>query len=165
MIALNDEHFLRRAIALSEAAVAYGGRPFGAVVVGGDRQVVSQAQAVPSVNPRDWTNHSEMQALRTASALLTWDELGQATLYASGEPCPMCAAAAYWCNIRRVVFCVSEPSMRAMRDQYERAAGIAMRCQELFSRCNRSIEVIGPLLEEEGLTVHSHFWRNAKADV
>jgi tRNA(Arg) A34 adenosine deaminase TadA len=165
MTALNDEHFLRRAIALSEAAVTYGGRPFGAVVVGSDRQIVSEGQAVPSVNPRDWTNHSEMQALRKASALLTWDQLGQSTLYASGEPCPMCAAAAYWCNLRRVVFCVGEPAMRAMRDQYERAAGIAIQCQEIFSRCNRPIEVIGPLLEEEGLPVHRRFWGQAKADV
>ena len=77
-----------------------------------------------------------MQALRAASAAMTWEALGSATIYASAEPCPMCAAAIYWCNIRRLVFCVSEPTMRALREPYERAAGIAMRCDEIFDRCS-----------------------------
>jgi tRNA(Arg) A34 adenosine deaminase TadA len=160
-----DEELLRQAIALSEAAVAGGGRPFGAVVTDADGRIVARAQGLPSVDPRDWTAHSEMQALRAASAKLSWDELSRATIYASGEPCPMCAAAVYWCNIRRLVYCVSEPAMRALRAPYERAAGMTMRCEEIFARCDRAIEVIGPVLEEEGLTVHRHFWPNARDDV
>jgi ribonuclease HI len=160
-----DEIILRRAIALSEAAVGLGGRPFGAVVTDGAGRVVAEAKGLPSVEPRDWSAHSEMQALRAASAVMTWEELSRATLYASGEPCPMCAAAMYWCNIRRLVYCVSEPAMRALRAPYERAAGIAMRCEEIFARCDRRIEVTGPLLEEEGLEVHRRFWPNAREDV
>jgi tRNA(adenine34) deaminase len=165
MSELRDEEFLRRAIGLAEAAVARGGRPFGALVVGGDGEIVAEAQAVPPADLRDWTAHSEMEALRAASAALPWEALGRATLYASGEPCPMCAAATYWCNIRRVVFCVSEPAMRMLRMPYERAAGIAMRCDEIFARCGRRVEVVGPLIEHEGLPVHRRFWPNAPADV
>ncbi len=165
MLESRDKDFLRHAIALAEAAVAQGGRPFGALVVAEDGRVVAQAQAVPPVDPRDWTAHSEMEALRAASAILPWNALSRATLYASGEPCPMCAAATYWCNIRRVVFCVSEPAMRALRAPYERAAGIAMRCEEIFARCDRPVEVVGPLIEDEGLPVHRGFWPNAPGDV
>jgi tRNA(Arg) A34 adenosine deaminase TadA len=160
-----DEELLRRAIALSVAAVEQGGRPFGAVVTDGEGHVVAEARGLPSVDPRDWTAHSEMQALRAASAAMSWDELSRATIYASGEPCPMCAAAVYWCNIRRLVFCISEPAMRVLRAPYERAAGIAMRCEEIFARCDRRVEVLGPLLEEEGLPVHRAFWPNARGDV
>jgi tRNA(Arg) A34 adenosine deaminase TadA len=160
-----DLDLLRRAIALSEAASAARGRPFGALVTDQDGRIVAQAQAVASVDPRDWTAHSEMQALRAASAILTWDELSRATIYASSEPCPMCAAAIYWCNIRRLVFCVSEPAMRALRAPYERAAGIAMRCEEIFARCDRPIDVLGPLIEDEGLPVHQRFWSSASGDV
>jgi tRNA(Arg) A34 adenosine deaminase TadA len=160
-----DQEFLRRAIALSEAAVAQGARPFGAVVCDGEGRIVSEAGSVAPVDPRDWTAHSEMQALRAASATMSWDALGAATIYASGEPCPMCAAAIYWCNIRRLVFSVSEPSMRALRAPYERAAGIAMRCEEIFARCGRRVEVVGPLLEQEGLPVHRQFWPNASPEV
>jgi len=77
----------------------------------------------------------------------------------------MCAAAMYWCNIRRLVYCVSEPAMRALRAPYERAAGIEMRCEEIFARCDREIEVTGPLLEAEGLAVHRRFRPNARDDV
>src|ERR1700686_2171406 len=91
-----DELFLRRAIALSEAAVARGGRPFGVILCDGDSPVVSQAKSVAPVDPRDWAAHSEMQALRAASAAITWEAVGSATIYASAEPCPMCAAAIYW---------------------------------------------------------------------
>jgi ribonuclease HI len=160
-----DEMPLRKAVALSEAAVAQGGRPFGAVVTNGAGKIIAEAKGIPSVDPRDWTAHSEMQALRAASAAMSWDELSQATIYASGEPCPMCAAAIYWCNIRRLVFCVSEPAMRALRAPYQRAAGIAMRCEEIFDRCDRKIEVVGPILEEEGLKIHKRFWPKASTDV
>jgi len=160
-----DEALLRRAIALSEAAIELGGRPFGAVVTDDGGRIVAEAKGLPSVEPRDWTAHSEMQALRAASAAMTWEELSRATLYASGEPCPMCAAAMYWCNIRRLVYCVSEPAMRALRAPYERAAGIAMRCEEIFARCDRNIEVTGPLIEAEGLSVHRRFWPKARKDV
>jgi len=163
--ASRDQELLRLAIRLSEAAVVRGGRPFGAVVTDGDGRIVAQAKGIPSVDPRDWTAHSEMQALRAASALLSWEALSRATIYASGEPCPMCAAAVYWCNIRRLVFSVGEPAMRALRAPYERATGIAMRCEEIFARCDRKIEVIGPLLEEEGLAVHRRFWPHARDDV
>lgn len=160
-----DHELLRRAIALSASAAGQGNRPFGVVVSDGDGRIIAEAQSIAAVNPRDWTAHSEMQALRAASAAMTWEELGRATIYASGEPCPMCAAAVYWCNIRRLVFSVSEPAMRALRAPYERAAGIRLRCEEIFARCDRRIEVVGPLLEDEGLPVHRQFWANARDDV
>lgn len=164
MVRMTDEIHLRRAIALSEQAVARGARPFGAIVVDGVGRIVAEAQAVDTAEPRDWTAHSEMQALRAASAALSWDELSRATIYASGEPCPMCAAAIYWCNIRRLVFGVSEPAMREMRAPFARAAGIAMRCEEIFARCDRKVAVTGPLLEEEGLRAHRAFWPQARED-
>jgi hypothetical protein len=40
-----------------------------------------------------------------------------------------------------------------------------MRCEEIFSRCDRRIEIVGPLIESEGLSVHQRFWRNAPKDV
>jgi tRNA(adenine34) deaminase len=133
MSARADTDLLRRAIAIAKASVVRGGRPFGAIVCDDEGRIVSEAGSVAPVDPRDWTAHSEMQALRAASKVMSWEALGNATIYASGEPCPMCAATIYWCNVRRLVFSVSEPSMRALREPYERAAGIAMRCDEIFA--------------------------------
>jgi ribonuclease HI len=160
-----EVELMRRAIALSEAATTKGARPFGAVVTDHEGRIVAQAHGLPPADRRDWTEHAEMRALRAAAAELDWEALGRATIYASAEPCPMCAAAIYWCNIRRLVYGVSEPAMRALRAPYKRAAGIAMRCEEIYARCDRRIEVVGPLLEEEALAVHRRFWPSAPADV
>jgi tRNA(Arg) A34 adenosine deaminase TadA len=160
-----DEDLLRDAIALAKESVAKGARPFGAVVADGEGKIIARAGAIAPVDPRDWTAHSEMQALRAASAALSWDELAKATIYASSEPCPMCAAAVYWCNIRRLVYGVSEPAMRALRAPFERAAGLTMRCEEIFARSDRPVEVVGPLLEDEGLAAHRRFWPSAGKNV
>jgi tRNA(Arg) A34 adenosine deaminase TadA len=74
-----DKEFLRRAIALSEEAMASGGRPFGAVICDGAGQIVAEARSVAPVDWRDWTAHSEMQALRAASAAMSCESLGRAT--------------------------------------------------------------------------------------
>ncbi len=75
-----DTEFLLRAIAIAEASVVRGGRPFGAVVCDGEGRIVSEAGSVAPVDPRDWTAHSEMQALRAASAVMNWEALGNATI-------------------------------------------------------------------------------------
>jgi tRNA(adenine34) deaminase len=158
-----DAHHLRRAILLSAQAVESGCRPFGAVVAFSDGRMIAEAAAVAPNLHHDWTAHSEMLALRKASSVLSWAELGQCTLYASGEPCPMCAAAAYWCNISRVVFGLSETSMRSLRRHHPRAAGIEMSCREVLSRAPRAIEILGPALEDEAREPHDRFW--AAADI
>lgn len=161
----HDDVFLRRAIALAEASVADGNRPFGAVVVDGSGRVVAEANSVAATAIRDWTAHSEMTALRQASAMLPWDQLADCTLYASGEPCPMCASALYWCNVRRLVFGAGEVAIRGLRGGFARAAGIEMSCREVVARCPHAIEVVGPCLEDEALRAHEAFWPRAAADV
>jgi len=48
-----DKELLRRAIALSEEAVASGGRPFGAVICDGEGQIVAEARSVARRSARD----------------------------------------------------------------------------------------------------------------
>ena len=158
----DDEAYLRRAIGLAETAVAQGRRPFGALVAR-KGSIIAEAGAVALTDVRDWTAHSEMQALRAASAVLSWDELADCTLYASGEPCPMCAAALYWCNLSRLVYALSEPVMRGLREKHVRAAGIEMGAREILGRSPRPVEVIGPKLEEVARIAHERFWPTAGA--
>jgi tRNA(Arg) A34 adenosine deaminase TadA len=160
----DDERHLRRAIAIAAASVARGGRPFGALLVDAGGRVVAEGGATPTADRRDWTAHSEMTALRGACAALPWDELAGCTLYASGEPCPMCAAATYWCNVRRLVFGAGEPAVRELRRGFARAAGIEMGCREVLDRAPHPVEVVGPLLEAEALAPHAAFWPQAGAD-
>ena len=152
---------LRRAIALAAEAEQAGNRPFGALVARSDGTIVAEANAQDGHDRRDWTAHSEMTALRMASATLSWDELADCTLYASAEPCPMCAGAVYWCNIATLAFGVSEESLRHLRGGHSRAAGLPIAARTILAAAPRPIAVIGPVLEDEALAPHARFWASA----
>jgi tRNA(Arg) A34 adenosine deaminase TadA len=154
----DDERHLRRAIALAETAVEGGNRPFGSVIVDAEGEVVAEAYSTQQ-DDRDWTAHAEMNALRAAGQKRSWDELAGCTLYASGDPCPMCAGGVYWSNIRRVVFGVDEASMRPLRQTNRQAAGILMSCREVLAKAPHVIEVVGPALVDEALEPHKRFWK------
>lgn len=93
-----DKGFMR--IALTEAA--QGDFPFGAVVVR-DGEEVSRGRNLGK-KTNDPTAHGEMVAIRRFLAERPAAELAGATLYTTGEPCPMCMSAILWCRIGRVVY-------------------------------------------------------------
>ncbi len=96
-----DERFMRLAI----AEAAKGDFPFGAVIVrDGDAFASGRNLGITHDDP---TAHSEMMAIRQVIAAGRTARLRGATLYASGEPCPMCMGAIIWCGIGRVVFAAS----------------------------------------------------------
>lgn len=96
-----DEGFMR--LAIEEAAK--GDFPFGAVIVR-DGKVVSTGRNL-GVTTNDPTAHGEMVAIHRFVAEHPAKELQGATLYTSGEPCPMCMSAIIWCGMGRVVYAAS----------------------------------------------------------
>jgi tRNA(Arg) A34 adenosine deaminase TadA len=100
---VNDEPFMRRAIALSlEGMLAGRGGPFGAVVVRDGRIVGEGTNAVLATN--DPTAHAEVTAIRAACRALATFQLAGGVLYTSCEPCPMCLGAVYWARLDRIYF-------------------------------------------------------------
>jgi guanine deaminase len=97
-----DRKYLLMAIDIARANILSGGGPFGAVIVRGGEDIASSGNRVVPEN--DPTAHAEISAIRKASAILGTHDLGECTIYASCEPCPMCLGAIYWSGIRRVVF-------------------------------------------------------------
>ena len=95
--------FMRRAIALARRGMnARDGGPFGAVVARGGVIVGEGWNRV--VASRDPTAHGEIVAIRAACRRLATFHLSGAVLYTTGEPCPMCLAAAYWARIDRIFY-------------------------------------------------------------
>jgi guanine deaminase len=95
--------FMRRAIALARRGMnARDGGPFGAVVTRGGVIVGEGWNRV--VASRDPTAHGEIVAIRAACRRLATFDLSGAVLYTTGEPCPMCLAAAYWARIDRIFY-------------------------------------------------------------
>ncbi len=99
----SDRRFLDRAIALSRQCIETGkGGPFGAVVARDDKILGEGGNEVTIRN--DPTAHAEVVAIQRACAATKTFSLPGATIYASGEPCPMCLAAIYWAGIARIVY-------------------------------------------------------------
>ena len=145
------EDFLREAIAVADSAVAHGNSPFGALLVK-DGQVLLRAEN-SVVGDNDPTAHAELNLIRMAGAAYSPDVLAGCTLYASTEPCPMCAAAIGWSGIRTVVYACSAEQMGTVGD-----AGFDLTCRDVISRAHHAVTVIGPMLEEEAMRAHRAFW-------
>jgi tRNA(Arg) A34 adenosine deaminase TadA len=102
---MSDEIHLLEAIALARDNVRRGGRPFGAVVVKDGAVVARGVNETLATN--DPTAHAELLALRAAGRALGAPRLDGCTVYASGQPCPMCLAAMIMAGVARAVFAYS----------------------------------------------------------
>jgi tRNA(Arg) A34 adenosine deaminase TadA len=144
------EAFLREALALAERAHARGDEPFGAVLVVNGEVVLTASNTV--ILDNDPTRHAELNLVSLASRTLPKETLRAATLYASTEPCAMCAGAICRTRVPKVVYGCSG---QALRDLI--GGGMAVPCRQILQRPHHLIEVLGPLLEEEGLALHRKF--------
>ena len=108
--AKEDEYFMRIALQEAEKAFAAEEIPIGAVVVCKGRIVGRGYNLTEQLN--DVTAHAEMQAFTAASQTLGGKYLKECTLYVTIEPCVMCAGAAYWTQIGRLVFGAKEEKRR-----------------------------------------------------
>ncbi len=155
--ALDHERFLRRAIAVAVKSRREGNHPFGAILVGPDGAVLLESMNAFG-SEGDSTGHAERTLMTRASIAYEADFLGRCTLYASAEPCAMCAGAAYWAGIGRVVHGMSEKALKALIGPHPENLTLDLPCRKVFAAGQREIEVIGPLLEAESARVHEGFW-------
>lgn len=102
-----DVRWMRRALRLARRASKAGEVPVGAVLVG-DGKVLGAGANVP-VRSADPTAHAEILALRRGARRLANYRLPDTTLYVTLEPCPMCAGAAIYARIARVVYAAADP--------------------------------------------------------
>jgi len=153
-----DSLYLRQAIALSANTGQRGNRPFGAVIVSPAGELLG-AGMNDTASSGDCTAHAEVNALREASPRHGRDVLARATMYASGEPCVMCAGAIFWSGIRRVVFGIDAVALRAFRATQAQAGDVAMSCRDVFAAAPHAIETLGPALADEAAVPHHHFWK------
>lgn len=98
----SDERWMREALRQAQAAAGHNEIPVGAVVVI-DNEVIGAGHNCP-VSSTDPTAHAEIQALRDACNKVGNYRLPGATLYATLEPCLMCAGAILQARLCRVVF-------------------------------------------------------------
>ena len=152
----NDLRFMRVAIDVARKARDKGNHPFGAVLVDEQGHILMEVENTV-VTEKDCTGHAETNLMRRASRKYDSDFLARCTLYSSTEPCPMCAGAIFWGNVRRVVYGLSEEGLYEMIGE-DAEEVLYLPCRELLGKGEKPIEVIGPILEEEARRVHAGYW-------
>jgi tRNA(adenine34) deaminase len=137
-------------IALAEAkeAAARGEVPVGAVVLASNGEVLARAgNAVEAL--RDASAHAELLAMRKAAAKLGIPRLVGCDLVVTLEPCPMCAQAASFFRIRRLIFGAYDPKGGGV----EHGARIFAA-----SSCHHRPEIIGGVRESEAALLLQQFF-------
>lgn len=141
-----DQANLRRAIDLACAGVAEGQRPFGAVLTAADGTMLAEGGNV-SVRTGDPFDHAEMNVIRIACRAAGSLRLHGGTIYASGEPCSMCAGTILRFGLAKVVFGATEASMAPY---FAANPGfVSYPSSAVFAAAGGKIEVIGGALPEE----------------
>lgn len=145
-ITAEDHAPMRRAIEASREALAAGNMPFGATLVSraGEQLWVAQNNQVTS---GDCTGHAEMVLVRDAAKALGADALRGATVYASGEPCAMCAGAMFWAGVRRVVFAAPQADLgRVLGGDL-----LPIHSAQVYAGSTPPMQVDGPLFADEAI--------------
>lgn len=115
MIDETDLKHLSRCVELAAKAVETGNPPFGSVLVDGHGAVKYEGHNLTADG--DATQHPEFAIARWAAANMTPEERAEATVYTSGEHCPMCAAAHGWVGLGRIVYASSSEQLTTWLDQ------------------------------------------------
>ena len=102
----SDDYFMREALKQAQLAFEKDEVPVGAIIVFNDRIIAKAHNLTQTLN--DVTAHAEMQAYTSAANTLGGKYLNKCTLYVTLEPCIMCAGAASWTQIGRIVYGASD---------------------------------------------------------
>lgn len=156
-LSTHDEQGLRLAIDQARRAREHGNHPFGAVLQDEHGEPLMAAEN-SVVTQRDVTAHAELNLVRLASRGCAPERLRNSTMYCSAEPCPMCAGAIVWTNVRRVVYGLGMEDIYAIAKMPPDTPALYMTSRAVFSTAPFAVTVVGPALEQEARAVHLGFW-------
>jgi tRNA(adenine34) deaminase len=146
-----DQSFLGQALELARQAEANGEVPVGAVVVV-ERKVWGRGFNSP-IRLNDPSAHAEILALRQAAVALSNYRLEAATLYATLEPCVMCAGALVAARVKRLVFGARDLRFGGVRSKFRLADS------ELL---NHRVEVVEGVLASDCLELVKKFFERKR---
>ncbi|WP_135555770.1 nucleoside deaminase [Paenibacillus cymbidii] len=155
MIRETDRKHLQRCVELARTALEVGDEPFGSILVSAEGEVLLEDHN--HVAGGDHTQHPEFALARWAASHMSVEARSKATVYTSGEHCPMCAAAHGWVGLGRIVYASSSAQLAEWLGEL----GIApSRVRNLpIGEVIRDAEVDGPVpeLAEQVRELHRQF--------
>jgi tRNA(adenine34) deaminase len=149
----NDQYFMREALRQAQKADDAGEVPVGAVVVFAGKIIGRAHNQVELL--KDATAHAEMLALTQAEAAVGDWRLTECDLYATKEPCAMCAGALVHTRVRRVIFGCADPAAGA--------AGSVMNLLQMPG-LNHRCEIASGILQDECAAILQNFFRKRRGE-
>lgn len=137
-MSMNEEYFMHCAIEEAKK----GDAPYGAVIVK-DNQIVAKAYNTV-VQDSDPSAHAEINAIRILTNELKNYSLEGYSIYTTGEPCPMCAAACVWAGISEIIYGASIQDLVELNQSQ-----INISCEEIIAQSFRNITVSKGVLRNE----------------
>lgn len=126
------EKYMKVAIEQAKISLREGNNGFGAIIIK-ENSIISEAHDTEETE-KDPTAHAEMKVIQKASRK-TGKDLAGCILITTHEPCPMCAAAIVWANIKKIMFGYSiEDALKQGRTR------LSIPCKEIFTRANANVE-------------------------
>lgn len=116
VLSVGEMGHLRRCVELAEQALDAGDEPFGSVLVGADGAVLAEDRN--RIAGGDRTRHPEFALARWAAENVALEDRAGATVYTSGEHCPMCAAAHAWVGLGRIVYATSAAQLSSWLEEF-----------------------------------------------
>ncbi len=160
---MNDDDYMRMALAEARAAGAIGEVPVGAVIVhapydAGTRRPTGEPRVIATAHnlretKRDASAHAEFLAMQAAMEELDAWRLAQCTVYVTLEPCLMCAGLMHQARVERCVFGAPDPKGGALGTLYQVHAD---------ERLNHRFAVTPGVLEDECATLLRDFFRERR---
>lgn len=139
---------LRRSLAVARRSMENENLPFGCLLADADGNVLEEGENTV-ITAEDSIGHCEINLIHRLAGKYSTTFLNNCTLYASTEPCPMCAAAIFWSGIGRVVYAISKESFHAIAQTNNPAHILTLSAGDLLKHGERKVKVEGPLLENE----------------
>ena len=142
----SDEFFMSEALKEAQKAFDIDEVPVGAVIVCRDKIIARAHNQVEQL--KDPTAHAEMLAITSATNAMGAKYLNDCTLYVTLEPCVMCAGAAFWTRIGKIVYGAADKKRG-------------------FQSINKTIihpstQVIGGILSEDCSSILKSFFLNKR---
>ncbi len=147
----NDVFFMREALKEAMSAFEKDEVPVGAVIVYKNKIIARSHNQIRTL--KDPTAHAEMIAITQAASFLGNERLLDCAIYATIEPCSMCAGALVLARVKRIIYGADDPKTGACGSVLNIAS---------HKKLNHRIKITRGVLKEECSKILQEFFRNKR---
>jgi len=156
----DHSYFLRKALEVAKRSMDKGNLPFGCIMTGPDDVILLEGENTV-ITDENLIAHCEINLIHQLSSRIEPHFLDSCTLYASIEPCAMCAGAIFWSGIGTVVYALDRDDYHTIAGTCDPAHRLHVPARDVFHRGGREMVVLGPLLKEEAAACYEKWTKTS----